>query len=142
MLHPIINGAQSFTINTVAITCMHLLSNQLAINPQLQSTILLSIIICHQIFDLLLILIFTNFFPEYPQKIEKFLKIWNNLFSGKLCVGMVPAYFVASSKGINLLKDINNNLYIHYKDKAYNTQATYRCARNTETDAKRVAVVQ
>ena len=55
----------------------------------------------------------------------------------KLCVGMEPAHFVASSKGINLLKDINNYLYFHYKDKAYNTQA-----RITETDAKSVAVLQ
>ena len=40
----------------------HLLSGQFAINPQLQSTILLSIIICYQIFDFLSILIFTIFF--------------------------------------------------------------------------------
>ena len=58
---------------------------------------------------------------------EKFLNIWNSSFSGKLCVGMEPAHFVASSKGVNLLKDINKYLYFHYKDKTYNTQATYRC---------------
>ena len=34
--------------------------------------------------------------------------LWNSLFSGKHCVGMKPAHFVVSSKGINFLKDINN----------------------------------
>ena len=57
---------------------------------------------------------------------KKILNIWNSSFSGKLCGGMKPAHFVASSKGINLLKDINNYLY---KDKAYNTQVTYRCQK-------------
>jgi len=56
---------------------------------------------------------------------KKILNIWNSSFSGKLCGGMKPAHFVASSKGINLLNDINNYLYLHYKDKGYNTQATY-----------------
>ena len=56
---------------------------------------------------------------------EKFLKIWNSSVFGKLCVGMEPAGFVASSKGNNLLKDSNNYLYFHYKDKVNNTQATY-----------------
>jgi len=51
---------------------------------------------------------------------KKILNIWNSSFSGKLCGGMKPAHFVASSKGINLLKDIKN-----YKDKAYNTLTTY-----------------
>ena len=54
---------------------------------------------------------------------EKFLNIWKSSFSGKLCVD------VASSKGINLLKYINNCLYFHYKDKVYNAQATYRCQK-------------
>ena len=62
---------------------------------------------------------------------EKFLKIWNSSVSGKLCVGMESARFVASSKGTNLLKDGNNYLYFHYKDKVNNMQA-----RNTGTDAK------
>ena len=57
---------------------------------------------------------------------EKFLKIWNSSVSGKLCVGMESARFVASSKGSNLLKDGNNYLYFHHKDKVNNTQATYR----------------
>ena len=34
--------------------------------------------------------------------------LWNSSFSGKHCVGMKPAHFVVSSKGINFLKDINN----------------------------------
>ena len=46
----------------------HLLTGQLAINPQLQLTILLSIIICQKIFNLILILIFNNFFPKHPPK--------------------------------------------------------------------------
>ena len=48
-------------IDTLAIK-PHLLSGQFAINPQLQSTILLSIIICYQIFDLLSIITLTSFF--------------------------------------------------------------------------------
>ena len=44
------------------------------------------------------------------------MNIWNSSFFGKLCVGMEPAHFVASSKGINLLKDSNNYLYFHQKD--------------------------
>ena len=56
---------------------------------------------------------------------EKFLKIWNSSVSGKLCVGMESASFVAISKGTNLLKDRNNYFYFHYKDKINNTQATY-----------------
>ena len=51
----------------------HLLSGQFAINPQLQSTILLSIIICHQI-----MLILSNFFIKIRKKMEKFLRIWNS----------------------------------------------------------------
>ena len=52
----------------------HLLSGQFAINPQLQSTILLSIIICYTIFDLLSIFNFTNFFLKNPQKMKNFSK--------------------------------------------------------------------
>jgi len=109
---------------------MHLLSGQFAINPQLQSTILLSIIICYQILTSSQSLFLTFFVPKICNK-------WKNsqhleFFSDKLCVGMEPAHFVASSKGINLSKDINKYLYFHYKDKANNTiiQSTYRCQKN------------
>ena len=69
--------SNSFAINSVAITFIcyqasfaiqpqllstHLLSGQFAINPQLQSTILLSIIICYQIFALLSIITWNSFF--------------------------------------------------------------------------------
>ena len=40
-------------------------------------------------------------FSKNPQKMEKFLKIWNFSVSGKLCLGMESARFVASSKGTN-----------------------------------------
>ena len=60
---------------------------------------------------------------------EKFLKIWNSSVSGKLCVGMESARFLASSKGTNFYKDGNKYLYFHYKDKVNNTQATYRCQK-------------
>ena len=63
----------STAIDTFAIK-PHLLSGQFTINPQLQSTILLSIIICYQIFDLLSIIIFTNFFLKNPQKMKNFSK--------------------------------------------------------------------
>ena len=102
----------STAIATLAIK-PHLLSGQFAINPQLQSTIFLSIIICYQIFDLLSIITLTSFFSKNSQKMEKFLKIWNSPVSSKLCVGMESARFVASSKGTNLLKDGNNYLYFH-----------------------------
>ena len=84
--------SNSFAINSVDITFIcyqasfairpqllstHLLSGQFAINPQLQSTILLSIIICYQIFALLSIIILETVFSKNPQKMEKFLKIWN-----------------------------------------------------------------
>ena len=73
---------------------------------------------------------------------EKFLNIWNYSLSGKLCVGIELAHFFASSKGINLLKDNNNNLYLHYKDNWHTIHRPPTGARNTETDAKRVAVLQ
>ena len=72
---------------------------------------------------------------------EKFLKILNSSVSSKLCVGMESARFVASSKGTNLLKDGNNYLYFHYKDKVNNTQATYRCQKY-RNGCKAVAVLQ
>ena len=95
--------SNSFAINSVVITFIcyqasfsfrpqllltHLLSGQFAINPQLQSTILLSIIISYQIFDLLSIITLTSFFLKIRKKMEKFRKIWNSLVSGKLCVGI------------------------------------------------------
>ena len=65
-------------IDTFAIK-LHLLSVQFAINPKLQSTIFLSIIICCQIFDLLSIITLTSFFfLKIRKKMEKFLKIWNS----------------------------------------------------------------
>ena len=110
--------SNSFTINLVAITFIcypaSTAIDTFAIKPQLicyQANLLL-ILICYQIFDFLSILIFTIFI---------LLKIWNSSFSGKHCVGIKPAHFVASSKGINFLKDINNYLYFHFKNKAYNT---------------------
>ena len=42
----------------------HLLLEQFSIISQLHSTFLLSVIICYQIFDLVLIFIFTNFVPK------------------------------------------------------------------------------
>ena len=96
---------------------------------------LLLILSCNQqfyskIFDFPSILFLPFFCPKNLQKIDKILNIWNSSFSGKLCVGMEPAHFVASSKarGINLLKDINNYLYFHYKDKTI-TQSTYWCQK-------------
>jgi hypothetical protein len=73
LLSSLICYPSSTAIDTFAFK-PHLLSGQFAINPQLLSTIWLSIIICHQIFDLLLILIFTNFFPKNPQKKWKFFQ--------------------------------------------------------------------
>ena len=63
----------------------HLLSSQFAVNPQLQSTILLSIIICYQIFDFLSIITFTFFSPKNFQKNGKisqnleFFILWQTL---------------------------------------------------------------
>ena len=37
-----------------------------------------------------------QFFLKIRKKMEKFLKIWNSSVSGKLCVGMESARFVAS----------------------------------------------
>ena len=71
---------------------------------------------------------------------EKFLKILNSLVSSKLCVGMESARFVASSKGTNLLKDGNNYLYFHYKNKVNITQVTYRCQKY-RNGCKAVAVL-
>ena len=62
-------------IDTFAIKS-HFLSGQLAVNPQLQSKILQSIIICYTIFDLLSIFNFTNFFLKNPQKMKNFSKFW------------------------------------------------------------------
>ena len=89
----------SLAIDTLSIK-PHLLSGHFAINSQLQSTILLSIIICYQIFALLSIITLTSFFSKNPQKMEKFLKIWNSSVSGKLCVGMESARFVPFFPGI------------------------------------------
>ena len=98
LLSSLICYPASTAIDTLAIK-PHLLSGQFAINPPLQSTIWLSIIICYQIFALLWIIILTNFFQKSGEKMKKFLKIWNSSVSGKLCVGMESARFVASSKG-------------------------------------------
>ena len=42
-----------------------------------------------------------QFFLKIRKKMEKFLKIWNSSVSGKLCVGIESARFVASSKVTN-----------------------------------------
>ena len=89
----------SLAIDTLSIK-PHLLSGHFAINSQLQSTILLSIIICYQIFALLSIITLTSFFLKIRKKMEKFLKIWNSSVSGKLCVGMESARFVPFFPGI------------------------------------------
>ena len=54
---------------------------------------------------------------------------------------MIPACFVASTKVPTLINDSNNYLYFHYKDKAYNTQATYR-SQKYRNGRKAVAVLQ
>ena len=51
---------------------MHLLSGQFVINPQQQSTILLSIIICYQILTSYQSLFLTFFCPKNLQQMEKF----------------------------------------------------------------------
>ena len=73
---------------------------------------------------------------------EKFMNIWNSSFFGKLCVGMEPAHFVASSKGINLLKDSNNSTCIFTAKIRHTIHRPPTGTRNTETDAKRVGVLQ
>ena len=97
--------SNAFTINLVAITfiCYQAL---FAINSQLHSTFLVSVIIFYQIFGLLSNFIFTHFVPNNTQKNGKFLKNVE-FFSGKLCMGMESTGFVSSSKETNLLKNGN-----------------------------------
>ena len=117
--------SNSFTINSVAITFICYQAS-FAIRPQLQSTHLLSSLTCY-LANLLSILSCNQqfcyqssfaikfstcsqslylpvFFLKIRQKMKKFLKIWNSSVFGKLCVGMEPAGFVASSKGTKPFK--------------------------------------
>ena len=57
---------------------------------------------------------FNQFFfsSKNPQKMKNVIKIWNSSVSGKLCMGIESARFVASSKGTYLLKDGNNYTFI------------------------------
>ena len=106
LLSSLICNPASTAIDIFAIK-PHFLSGQFAINPQLQSTILLSIIICYQIFDLLSILILTNFSLKIRKKFLKILEffiLWQTLRghgTGSLCT--------------NLLKDSNNSTCIFTK---------------------------
>ena len=63
----------------------HLLSGQFTINPLLQSTIFLSIIICYHTFDFLSIFISTIFFSwksakKNLKKFSKELSLWHKLW--------------------------------------------------------------
>ena len=95
-----------------------------AINPKMQSIILLSIIICIKFSTSSQSLFLPIFFllkickrnGKISQHLEFFI-LWQTLRghgTGSFCC-------------LKILKDINKYLYFHYKDKTYNTQATYRC---------------
>ena len=122
----LLSASLAISLTCYPLTCYqtHLLSTQLlshsfAIKPHLLSGLncyrhtcyqanLLSIPSCNQQFcyqssnfRLALNHYLKQFFLKIRKKMEKFLKIWNSSVSGKLCVGIESARFVASSKVTN-----------------------------------------
>ena len=116
----------------------HLLSGQFTINPRLQSTILLSFIICYQIFDFLLILIFTLKICKKNGKISQHLEIfilWQTVWAWNWLI-LLPQVKVSTFWKILTTSCIST------KKTRHTIHRPPACTRNTVTDTKRVTFLQ